>query len=173
VGFDTDTLEPKYIIGLAGEDTDSRDRRRRIAEDEEPLSGDATRFVPVIVREFGETTRKLQMVDLDDARVSTLQPIESGSLRHFGARTYLSQHEDRGTHLVAYDGETGQVTGEIHHHDVVHRLKVQGDRVWVSTRDEVSALDARTLHTLWTVKPGGPGKGEVVEAPEAPDASPK
>lgn len=163
IGLDSDTLIPLHTLILGGHVEEQR--LWEFGSDALPLSGDATRFVPVIVRNSHQPTAELQMVDLDEVSVSTSQPITSRSLwlQRFGARTYLAPYWHGDSRIVAYDGETGQVTGEIDTHDQIDDLVVRGDRAWIKVLNEVSALDARTLQVLWTVKPGPPGAGEVVE----------
>jgi hypothetical protein len=168
-GFDADTLAPGHAVELGLPDVLPPRRVWGLAPDEEPLSGDAPRFVSVVVRELPQLSAQLQVVDLDEARIARSEPIgDAGySLLRFDAQNYVLHGS--GKRITAFDGESGQVTGELHR--AVVEMKFGGGKLWIWTASgEVSALDARTLQPLWTVKPGGAVVEEASEPAGGHDA---
>ncbi len=108
-----------------------------------PLSGEATRFVPVIVDD-GRPANRLLMLDLDGRRIAWQSEPNEG-LRRTHVQRAGSRHlafERDARLLASFDGASGELTGAA----IVPRPPaVQGEHVWISDGAALTRLDPRTL----------------------------
>lgn len=114
------------------------------------LSGEATRFVPIIAVATGEEPRLL-MIDLDQKTIAWRSrpraELTQASIRRVTTRYVLTSSESP---LVAsWDGDTGRLTAATHA-PRGHAPFVSDDRVFVRDASNVGALDPGTLVMAWS-----------------------
>lgn len=114
------------------------------------LSGEATRFVPIIGVAKGEEPRLL-MIDLDQKTIAWRSrpraELVHASLRRVATRHVLTTSES--SLVASWDGDTGRLTAATHA-PRGHAPSVSDERVFVRDAANMGALDPGTLVMAWS-----------------------
>lgn len=136
------------------------------APDRAPLSGQLTRFVPVLLGQRGDPARAgvLAMLDIDSGQVAwqrELPWLAGARLMRDGNHHYLYAPER--ARLLAFDGDTGQLTGARDTGGAgVWPEQVAGGNIWIFRGPDWAVLDGNTLAVMPSV--GRASAGEDITA---------
>jgi outer membrane protein assembly factor BamB len=152
VAFDpaTGTVRRQIELGPVEVGAPADESIARMAPDEVPLSGEANRFLPLIVHEAG-APYQLVMVDLDEARIAwKTAPSERFVHAHLlreGRRHFL--HESKSSLFAALDGDTGRLLSAIAWPASDNPTLAQGS-AWIRSEWSVVSLDGATMKPIWS-----------------------
>jgi hypothetical protein len=152
VAFDpaTGIVRRQIELGRVRVDAPEDESVARMVPDEVPLSGEAPRFLPLIVHE-ATGPYQLVMVDLDEARVAwKAAPSERFAHAHLlrrGNRCFL--HESTSSLFAALDGDTGRLLSAVAWPASDNPTLAQGS-TWIRSEWSVTSLDGTTLKPIWS-----------------------
>lgn len=145
----TGALHAQIELGPVRIGSPDDQRAAQTVPDELPLSGEATRFVPLIVEEARAESRML-MLDLEARRVAW-QTAPSDRFRGVRFLRAGSRHVafERETRLLAsFDGAIG-LLAEAVTTSGTSAPKVRGEHLWISDGEAVARLDPQWLVPAW------------------------
>ena len=139
----TGALQAQIDLGSVRVGSPDDQRAAESVPDTLPLSGEATRFVPLVVEESRAAPRML-MLDLDTRRVAwETEPSER--FKHLRLLRAGSSNVafERDAHLLAsFAGASGELTGAA---TVPRAPEIHGEHVWVTDGETLTRLDPKTL----------------------------
>ena len=145
----TGALQAQIELGSVRVGSPDDQRAAESVPDTLPLSGEATRFVPLVVEESRAAPRML-MLDLDTRRVAwETEPSERlrrVRLLRAGSRHVAFERETR--LLASFDGASGLLTEAVTTSGA-SAPKVRGEHVWISGGEAVVRLDPQWLVPAW------------------------
>lgn len=118
--------------------------------DQSSLSGESTRFVPLIVGSAGERLR-LVMLDLDEAKIAwqttPSDRFTHSAVRRAGGRQFLTGATS--SLIASFDGATGRLAGAIHGLRYDGPIFANG-QLWLRDESIVMAAEPDTLTVMWS-----------------------
>jgi outer membrane protein assembly factor BamB len=146
----TGTLRRRVELGPVRVGSSDDDRLVQMVPDEAPLSGEASRFVPFVVRDANAPPH-LVMVDLDEARIAwKTRPNERfvhARTRRQGGRQFL--YESSTSLFAALDGATGHLLAAGNWPVFDKPLLAEGG-AWFRDDWAVTRVDPATLLPVWS-----------------------
>jgi outer membrane protein assembly factor BamB len=146
----TGTVQRRIELGRVRVGTPDDDRLSQMVPDALPLSGDATRYLPLLVAEAGASYH-LVIADLDEARTAwQTPPVERllhARLVRQGGRHFL--YESSSTLFAALDGETGRLLAAVDW-PVFDKPVLALGSAWIRSDWSVVSVDSATMKPLWS-----------------------
>jgi outer membrane protein assembly factor BamB len=149
----TGAVQRRIELGRVHVGAPADDRVAQTAPDEAPLSGAATRFVPLLLQE-ATAPPHLVLVDLDEARIAGQTPpserFTHARIKREGERQFL--YDGSSPLLAALDGATGHLVSASTWPVADKPLLAHG-LTWIRDDWSVTALDPATMKPAWSTGP--------------------
>ena len=146
----TGAVRRRIELGRVRVGTPDDDRLSQMIPDDLPLSGEATRYLPLLVGEAG-APYSLVTADLDEARIAWKAPPRERLLHarvvRQGGRHFLYESSSR--LLAALDGETGHLLAAVGW-PVFDKPLLSSGSVWIRDDWSLTSVDGATMAPIWS-----------------------